>query len=123
MARRFEFSAVLFLAYFATCLSAAGNAQKVMTLKGYVLDSACAFRNNLKKPISSDCARACAKGGSPLVILADDGMVYWPISNSTPATGQNEKLLPYAGKRVMASGQVFTRGGSRALVVGKIESQ
>ena len=38
---------------------------KATTIKGYVLDSACAFIKNLKKPVSSDCAVACAKGGSP----------------------------------------------------------
>jgi hypothetical protein len=64
---------------------------------------------------------ACAKNGSPLVILQDDGMVYWPISESMPAVGQNERLLPFAGKRVTASGKLFTRGGSHALVIEKID--
>src|SRR5207248_8272137 len=68
---------------------------KATTVKGYVLDSACAFTKNLKKPISRECALACAKAGSPLVILADDGTIYWPISDTTPATGQNERLLKF----------------------------
>ena len=44
----------------------AGNADtgKAVTVKGYVLDSACAFTKGLKKPISSECAMACAKAGS-----------------------------------------------------------
>jgi hypothetical protein len=29
-------------------------------IRGYVLDSACAFTKNLKKPISPECAVACA---------------------------------------------------------------
>ena len=45
---------------------------KPATVKGYVLDSACAFTKGLEKPISRDCAKACAKGGSPLVILTSD---------------------------------------------------
>lgn len=92
------------------------------TVKGYVLDSACAFTKGLDKPISSDCAVACAKAGSPLVILTDDGTIYWPIADTTPSSGQNEKLLPFAGKRVTASGKVFERSGSRAMVIEKIEA-
>ena len=37
------------------------------SVTGWVLDSACAFTKGLKKPISRDCALACAKTGSPLV--------------------------------------------------------
>lgn len=101
----------------------AADSGKSVSVKGYVIDSACAFTKNLKKPISPDCAVACAKSGSPLVILADDGTVYWPISDAMPATGQNEKLLPFAGKKVLVSGKVFQRGGSSALVIGKIDAQ
>ena len=90
------------------------------TVKGYVLDSACAFTKNLAKPISRECAISCAKAGSPLVILADNGTIYWPISDAMPASGQNEKLLPFAGQRVTATGKVFSRGGSEAIVVTKI---
>lgn len=102
-----------------------GNADtgKAVTVRGYVLDSACAFTKGLKKPISSECARACAKAGSPLVILTDNGTIYWPIADTTPSSGQNEKLLPFAGQRVTASGKVFQRGGSTALVIEKIEVQ
>jgi len=92
-------------------------------VKGYVLDSACAFTKGLKKPISAECAVACAKAGSPLVILTDNGTIYWPIADTTPSSGQNEKLLPFAGQRVTASGKVFQRGGSSALVIEKIEPE
>ena len=95
-------------------------AEQTSTVRGYMLDSACAFTKSLDKPVSRACALACAKGGSPLVILADDGNIYWPISNATPAGGQNPKLLKFAGERVSASGKVFQRGGSRAIVIEKI---
>ena len=90
------------------------------TVQGYGLDSACAFTKGLDKPISRECATACAKAGSPLVILAANGTIYWPIADTTPSSGQNDKLLPFAGQRVTASGKVFERGGSRAFVIGKI---
>ena len=96
---------------------------KSITVKGYVLDSACAFTKGLKKPISADCATACAKAGSPLVILSENGTIYWPIADTTPSSGQNEKLMPFAGQKVTASGKAFQRGGSTALVIEKIEAQ
>ena len=94
---------------------------KPVRVKGYVLDSACAFTKGLSKPISKNCAEACAKAGSPLVILSDEGTIYWPIAETTPSSGQNEKLLPYAGQKVTATGKVFQRGGSSAMVIEKLE--
>ena len=102
-------------------LGAAQAQEKTATVKGYVLDSACAYIKNLKKPVSADCALARAKAGSPLVILADDGTIYWPISDSMPATGQNQRLMKFAGGRVIARGKSFERGGSHALVIEGIE--
>jgi hypothetical protein len=75
----------------------------------------------VKKPVSAECAKACANAGSPLVIMTDSGNIYWPIADSTPSSGQNDKLLPFAGQRVTASGKVFQRGGSTAIVIEKIE--
>jgi len=112
------FSGVMVVA----ALAVGADAGKPVTVKGYVLDSACAFTKDLKKPISTQCAMACAKAGSPLVILTDNGTVYWPIADTTPSSGQNEKLLPFAGQKVTASGKVFQRGGSSALVIEKIEA-
>lgn len=94
-----------------------------VTVKGYVLDSACAFTKGLDKPISKECAVACAKAGSQLVILAEDGKIYWPIASTTPSSGQNEKLLPYAGAKVTVSGKIYDRGGSKAIVIEKIAAQ
>jgi hypothetical protein len=101
-------------------LLAAAEKDSNKSVTGWVLDSACAFTKDLKKPISRECAIACAKKASPLVILQDDGTIYWPISDSMPAAGQNERLMPFAGKRVMVTGKEFTRGGSHALVIEKI---
>jgi hypothetical protein len=94
-----------------------------VTVKGYVLDSACAFTKGLSKPISKQCAISCANAGSQLVILADNGTIYWPIADTTPTSGQNPKLLPYAGDKVTATGKVYDRGGSKAIVIEKIEAQ
>ena len=101
---------------------AAIAADNAATVKGYVLDSACAFTKGLDKPISKQCAGSCAKAGSQLVILSEDGTIYWPIADTTPSSGQNAKLLPFAGEKVTASGRVYDRGGSKALVIAKIEA-
>jgi hypothetical protein len=114
--------AVLFVLFAAAiCTSAAGT--PTVTVKGYVLDSACAFTKGLSKPISKQCATSCANAGSQLVILADDGTIYWPIGDTTPSSGQNPRLLPFAGDKVTVSGKVYRRGGSKAIVIEKIEGQ
>src|SRR5438270_81805 len=105
-----------------TLVMAAGGGKSV-TITGYVLDSACAYTKNLDKPVSADCAKKCAAGGSPLVILTKDGTVYLPIDSATPAGGQNAKLLPYAGQRVTATGKVYERAGSKAMVIEKIVAE
>jgi hypothetical protein len=114
-----SFSALLFAS--AAVLAADTGKPASVTVKGFVLDSACAFTKNLAKPISRECAVSCANAGSPLVILADDGTIYWPIADTIPATGQNAKLLPVAGQKVTATGRVYRRGGSHAIVIEKIE--
>ena len=113
----------LAMALFAGLLAWSNESGKSTTVKGYVLDSACAFTKGLKKPISAECATTCAKAGSPLVILTESGTIYWPIGDTTPSSGQNDRLLPFAGQKVTATGKVFERGGSTALVIEKIEAQ
>ncbi len=96
-------------------------AGKHATIKGYVIDSSCTYTQDLSKPISADCAVACAKAGSPLVIQAENGTIYLPISGGMPASGQNNKLMPFAGQKVSVTGSVFVKGGSHAIVIEKIE--
>lgn len=112
---------VVFL-FLATAIGLGAAGAKV-TLKGYVLDSSCAFTKGIHKPVGKECAIACANGGSQIVILTNDGTIYWPISGTTPPTGENSKLLPFAGEKVTATGTVYHRGGSRAIVIDTIEPQ
>jgi hypothetical protein len=122
--RTFSLSAKSFLLLALLAALLAGGAFSAhVTVKGYVLDSACAFTKSLDKPISGECAISCANAGSQLVILAEDGTVYWPIAGTTPSSGQNPKLLPFAGQKVNATGTLYKRGGSTAIVIDKIEAQ
>lgn len=118
----FRIAAFLVLCCAAVAIAVAADAPSV-TVKGFVIDSACAFTKDLAKPISKECATACANAGSQLVILGDDGVIYWPIAATTPSTGQNSKLLPFAAGKVTVTGKVYQRGGSKAIVIEKIEPQ
>ena len=80
-----RFAAYAVLIATGSVVLAAAQPGEQKTVTGWVLDSACAFTKGLSKPISRDCALACARNGSPLVILQDDGSIYWPISESMPA--------------------------------------
>lgn len=99
------------------------HAQETAEVTGYVIDSSCVYSKHLSKPTSNACAIACAKGGSPLVLLADDGTVYLPIDTAVPAQGQNPKLMPFAGERVTATGKVFELHGAKAINIAKIEKE
>lgn len=119
----FRISKVFALVLIATAMCVSAAETPTVTVKGYVLDSACAFTKGLSKPISKQCAISCANAGSQLVILADDGTIYWPIADTTPSSGQNPKLLPFAGDKVVATGKIYQRGGSKAIVIERIEAQ
>ena len=122
---KFKYAPIITFLLYLTIKTTGLNAGQTTPVQvtGWVLDSACAFTKNLDKPISKQCAVSCANAGSPLVILADDGTIYWPIADTTPSSGQNAKLLPYAGQKVTASGNVYQRRGSKAIVIDKIEAQ
>jgi hypothetical protein len=116
-------SIVLVLA--AACLAGftLGAEPKSVTVNAWVLDSACAVTKGLKKPISAECAIACAKAGSPLALLDDKGNIYLPVSDAMPAVSQNEKLLPFAGQRVTVSGKLFLQNGTRGIVIDTIKAE
>jgi hypothetical protein len=99
-----------------------GSAGKSISISGWVIDSSCAYTKGLDRPISVACAKACAKNGSPLVILSDNGSIFLPIDNKIPASSQNTKLMPFAGQHVKVSGAEYARGDSHAIVIASITS-
>ena len=111
---------IFFAASFCATLAFAASPGEQKTIEGWVLDSACAYTKGLSKPVSRDCALACARKGSPLVILEDDGTLVLPVSEIMPAESQNAKLLPYAGERVSVTGKVYSKNGSQAIVIQSI---
>ena len=103
-----------------TCWAIAADGGTNITVSGWVIDSACAYTKGLDKPIGVACAKACAKNGSPLVILRDDGTIFLPIDSKTPSSSQNSRLLPFAGEHVTVTGKDYVRNSSHALVIEKI---
>lgn len=100
--------------------AAALAAPAPVTIHGWVIDSACTFTQHLDKPLSPECAVACARKGSPLVIQTAAGEIYLPIAGKMPAAGQNARLLPFAGKAVTVTGVPYERSGARAIVITSI---
>lgn len=89
---------------------------------GYLRDAGCVQRfHEVVKPLPNGCLQACVRAGSPLVVLTKKEEVYHPISSDIPDSDIRPKLLPFAGKLVKITGQVYERGGSKAITVEKIE--
>ena len=86
-------------------------------------DVACPIQNpaGTATRFSPKCALDCVKHGSPLIILTNTGEIYTPISAGMPDFGQREKLMPFVGKYVRATGAVFERQGARAIAVTQIK--
>ena len=93
------------------------------TIEGLLRDVACPIQNldSNATALSMKCVRDCVKGGSPLAILTRSGDLYLPISDKMPDEDQRQKLMRFVGKYVRASGTVFERNGTRAIVIAGIE--
>ena len=71
--------------------------------------------------MAKDCLKECVRGGSPLVILSEHGLLYVPISTETPDKTVHAQMLTYAGKYEKVSGKLFERGGLHSISIEKIE--
>lgn len=96
---------------------------KTMTIEGAVRDLACPVQNpaGSATKFSLKCTLDCVKHGSPIIILTKDGFIYFPISADMPDSGQREKMMPFVGKYVQATGAVFERKGTRAIAITQIK--
>jgi hypothetical protein len=93
------------------------------TIEGLVRDIACPIQNleATATHLSMKCLLACARKGSPLVILTKDGELYLPISERMPDEDQRQKLTPFLGKYVQVSGIVYERKGMHAIAISQIK--
>jgi hypothetical protein len=74
-------------------LAAAGMAAE---FKGFVEDTACSTKAGMKD--NAQCAAKCIKGGSPAVLIGEDGTIY-KIANQ-------DKIVAHAGEKVTVVGSV-----------------
>ncbi|MGA7686624.1 MAG: hypothetical protein WCC32_01990 [Terriglobales bacterium] len=102
--------------------SDAASHESKVTIEGLVRDIACPIQNleATATHLSMKCLQACARNGSPLIILTKDGELYVPISEKMPDTDQRQKLMPFLGKYVQATGTVYERKGTHAIVINEI---
>ena len=96
---------------------------KPMTIEGAVRDLACPVQNpaGTAKSFSLQCTLDCVKHGVPIIILTNTGLIYFPISANMPDSDQREKMMPFVGKYVQATGPVFTRNGTHAIAITQIK--
>jgi hypothetical protein len=89
------------------------------TIEGLVRDVACPMQNHASTSTDFNlkCALECAKAGSPLIILTKSGDIYFPMSDVMPDPSQREKMMPFVGKQVRATGVVYRRNGTRTIVI------
>ncbi len=95
---------------------------KPIVVRGLPRDIACPVQNHqsTSRHFNRKCAEACAKQGSPLAILTDDGTMYLTISDAMPDAAQNSKLMPFVGKYVQASGITYERNGLHTIAIKEI---
>ena len=115
--------AILILLSSLLALAQHKESTKNTSIYGLVRDIACPIQNTKAsaKNFSLDCALQCARTGSPLVIQTKGNLFYFPISDNMPDTDQRSRLMPFVGKFVKASGQVFERNGTRAIIINNIQ--
>ena len=90
------------------------------SVTGEVIDSACYIKSGAKGEGHAKCAQGCAEAGIPLAILEDGtGKVVWVASKADMET-PNDKLKPFAGKKVKVTGTWAERGGAKLLIVDAV---
>jgi len=67
---------------------------------GYVVDQACAGKKDDKGAVEDHaaCAARCIKGGSPAVLVTDDGKIY--------KIADQDKVTAHAGHKVTITGKM-----------------
>lgn len=93
-----------------------------MTVKGEVVDIACATdkerKDGGKGEAHAACALACAKKGMPVGILTADAI--YTVTGDY-AANKNAKLLDFVAKKVIVTGEVTEKDGVKSINVKSIK--
>jgi hypothetical protein len=95
----------------------AAPGQKV-TLVGEVLDMDCYMNEGLHGKTHQACAVVCLNNGSPVGLLTDDGKAYF-LTADKDKTKYYTRVRGWAGRRVIITGEILSRGGEICLNVEK----
>jgi hypothetical protein len=92
------------------------------TIEGLVRDADCPLQNrkSTATEFNLDCTLVCVKSGSPLVILTKSGVMYFQVPEEMGDPKARERLMPFVGKYVRATGTVYRRNGTRAIMIKDI---
>ena len=99
------------------------KASKEMTVTGEVVEVSCylAHGDKGKGDAHQGCAEACAKAGSPLGVLTDNGKLYVSLLPDDHKTGPNAILMDHIGHKINATGVVRSKGGVTGMMITKVE--
>ena len=92
---------------------------KTITVTGEVIDTACYTEHGAKGKDHAACAETCISTGQPAGILDAKGNVYIVLGehHKSPA----KVVEGFIADQVKATGQLIDKGGTKFLVVSKIE--
>lgn len=103
----------------------AGAEGKDVTVHGELLDMACYMTHAGAGAKHAECAKMCVLGGAPMGLLAKDGAVYLLVENH--ASSKDKKTYAAAKKLVGAavalSGDLYERGGLKAISVERVAAE
>jgi hypothetical protein len=97
---------------------------KTETLTGRLVDTACyskdhANTGNAHKGMPDTCAQDCAKKGTPVALLTDDGKVY-QVTGAL-AANNNAKLVPHMSHVMEITGDVTEKDGKMMIAANDIK--
>jgi len=85
------------------------------TWSGEVLDLACYVSQGAKGSDHAGCAKSCVKGGQPMGLLTEDGVVLLAANHKDGAP--YEALKDWAGQEVEVTGEMSERDGVKVVSV------
>ena len=93
-----------------------------VTIKGEVVDLVSYMVSGVKanSPQGIEIVKASAEGGNPLGVLEDGTGRLYVVTMKQANTAANPTLFPYIGSRITAKGQLYTKGGTRVLILTTI---
>jgi hypothetical protein len=99
-----------------------GDGPAADAVSGWVVDANDWLDQGSLEPSARQPARTSADLGSPLVILADDGSLVYPLALTATDGFMRDtvRLKPFAGQRVRATGRIVTRSLERGILIDRV---